>query len=700
MSRQFFTGIRKSTIVIIIAGIIAILLLLRGVSQSKLLVKNTDFVYDSNASTLNIQDNRTGRVYPVQLDKKIIIDNSIVSPDGLLLIGKYTVDSSKNWYNPVQLTIKAEAGKSAVSLMLELTSNHRMNEPIYLEVPTPDEQEQFFVIPYAEGLLIPAVEKYPFNEFYMWGYKATLPFTGVTDLTQGLMVISENPWDTSVKFVPSELTSNHNMQIKLWPSKESFTEVRKLVFATVENDGYVAMAKLYHQHRNGQESIISLNRKAKMNPNTGKLVGACDFWLLKDLGDKSFIDRLITLGVRKAIFSFYESWYVHDQDQNPGLIQYAADLGFLTGRYDIDTDVWDPKEIPSHLTHIRTDAYPVDVVVKSGGEMQKNWVRYLNGKPVEGYTVCSSAFWHYGEPRIGNDLIRNSYNTRFFDSILSLALLECYSSKHPTTRYEDMIHKKTYLQAIRDKYGLIIGSEDIRDYAVNQLDYNEGVLTIVASPDAAYSWLDPVWELGEEYEKYNMDATRRIPLFQLVYHGSVASTWYTGDSISKVPAYWQKKDLFTVLYGCMPLIMPQNRAYWDKHEAEFLSSIHLTAAFFESVGSETMLTHQFISKDRLVQRTVFANGWEVIANFSDQNITHKNYTLPPNGFYATNGKYEIYRVLNESLSAGVSCGKSAVREEALLDVVILKDRLFINPYGQEVTVRGTTTEKIFYGARK
>lgn len=674
---------KRTAIYVMFTGVLAVLLLFKGVSHSKLLIQNVGFGYDTENSLLTLRDYRTGMVYSVLLDEKIIVDSRNSSPDGLVLTGKYLVDPSRDWYNPVQLTVRTD--KNVVSLTLVMTNRHKMNEPVLLDVQTPSEGEQYFVIPYAEGMLVPAVEKYPFNEFYLWGYKATMPFAGLTDLQQGLLVISENPWDTSIKFNPSPTTRNYNMQIKLWPSKGSFTEPRKLVFATVAEGGYVAMAKLYRHYRSTHENVLSLNMKNKVNPNTNKLVGACDFWLLEDLGDRSFIDRLIKYGVNKAIFSFYESWHVYEHEQDPDLIQYAVDKEFLAGRYDIDTDVWDPKEIPSHLTHIRTDAYPKDVVVKENGGMQKNWTRYLNGRPVEGYTVCSSAFWKYGEPRIGNDLIRNNYNARFFDTILSLALLECYSTKHPLTRYEDMILKKSYLEAVREKFGLIMGSEDIRDYAVNQLDYNEGVLTIVAAPNAAYSWLDPVSELGEEYEKYNMDATRRIPLFQLVYHNSLASTWYTGDSVSKVPAYWQKKDLFTVLYGCMPLIMPQSRAYWDENEAAFLSSIHLAGSFYECVGDERLVTHQFISRDKLVQRTLFSNGWEVIGNFSDQNISHKNFIIPPNGFYATDGRYEIYRV---------------VQDEALLDVVYLKDRLFIHPYGETVTVRGTTTNQLTFINRK
>jgi len=670
---------KRTLFFILFPCILAILLLFRYDSHSKLLIRNAGFSYDAEKSLLTIRDHRTGSAYSVLLDERILVEYSKSSPEGLHLTGKYYIDTLRRRYNPFQLLVRAE--KSAISLTLEMTDQHNAYEPVIFEVQTPDNGEHYFVIPYAEGMLVPTVEKFPFSEFYLWGYKATMPFVGLTDLQYGLMVISENPWDTSFSFNPSPSTQNHHMQVKLWPSKGSFAEPRKLVFTPVAEGGYVAMAKIYQHYRNTLEPIYTLNMKSKTNPNTKKLIGACDFWLLGDLGEKSFIDRLIQSGVNKAILSFYKSWYVPDHEQDPVLIRYAADKGFLAGRYDIDTDVWNPQEIPSHLVHIRTDAYPKDVVVTSSGGMQKNWTRYLSGRPVDGYTVCSSAFWKYGSTRIGNDLIQNNYNTRFFDTILSLALLECYSESHPLTRFEDMINKKMYLESVGEKYGLLIGTEDVRDYALNQLHYTEGVLTIAASQDAAYSWLDPVYEPGEEYELYNMDATRRIPLFQLVYHNSVASTWYTGDSISKVPAYWQKKDLFTVLYGCMPLIMPKNQAHWDENEAQFLSSIHLAGAFYECVGNERMVTHQFISADKLIQRTLFSNGWEVIGNFSDKNIEHQSFTIPPNGFYATDGKYEIYRVEQDG---------------TLLDVVDLKDRLFINPYGKQVTVWDTTTDNLIY----
>lgn len=672
----------RKVYLILITVIIVFLIIFLIVPRLKMSRSHTEVEFNDVNSQLIIREKQTGNAYTVRFDNNVTIVNSKKDGQSLILTGIYRVNEQK--YNPIKFSVKAEK-EGGIGITLEVTGQYSMSEPVYLEVVTPAEGEQFFVIPYAEGMLLPAEEGYPFNEFYMWGYKATMPFVGLTDLRQGLMVISENPWDTSVKFTKYDAEQNYHMQIRLWPAKGSYSEPRKLLFTTVSDEGYVAMSEHYHRYRGNLETVLTLKAKSNENHNMGKLLGACDFWLLEDLGNREFINRLMNLGVKKAIFSFYKSWYVYEHEQVPDLIHYAEDQGFLAGRYDIDTDVWNPQEIPSHLLHIRTDAYPEDVVVKSGGDMQKNWTRYLNGKPVDGYIVCSSAFWKYGKVRIENDLADNSYNTRFFDSILSVALMECYSSQHPLTRQEDMQQKKAYLESVRDKFGLILGSEDIRDYAVNQVDYNEGVLTITAVENAAYSWREPVENPEPEYERYNMDASRRIPLFQLVYHNSLASTWYTGDSVSKVPSFWKRKDLFTVLYGAMPLIMPQNLAHWNEREGDFLSSIHLAGAFYECVGAERMVSHQFISSDRLVQKTLFSNGWEVVGNFSDKNIHHGKYTLPPDGFYATNGVYEIYRVLHNN---------------SLLDVVSLKDRLFINPYGNEVTLEGITTDEVTYIDRR
>lgn len=668
----------KRKFLIILAAVLVVLFTLLLVDHRfKLFDRNIGVEFDAYNSQLIIRDKRMAVVYTIRLDNRINIEHSRKTWKRLILSGTYRVNEHRR--NPIRLTI--DTGKTFASITMEVTEHHKMQDPVYLEAVTPDAGEYFFVIPYAEGMLLPTDEEFPFNEFYLWGYKATMPFVGFTDLRQGMMIISEDPWDTSVDFEKPNQGSNHHLQIRMWPERGSFSQPRKLLVATIADDGYVTMAGIYRNYRDSAERVQTLRDKAKNNQNTEKLTGACDFWLLNELRDKDFIDRLMEAGISKAVFSFYESWYIYEHAKAPELIRYAENLGFLTGRYDIDTDVWNPQDIPVHLPHIRTDAYPEDVVMTSGGAMKKNFTRYLGGKPVDGYTVCSTAFWKYGKDRIDADLAENSYNTRFFDAIISIALTECYSPQHPMSRREDMQNRKTYLKTVRERYGLIMGTEDIRDYAVNLVDYNEGVLTLVAAENASYSWLEPVENPGSNYESYNMDAARRIPLFQLVYHDSLASTWYTGDSVSKVPAYWKKKDLFTVLYGAMPLIMPKNLQHWKEREEDFLSSIHLAGAFFECVGAEKMVSHKFVSSDRLVQKTVFSNGWEVVGNFSEKNIRHGKYTLPPNGFYATNGEEEIYRILSG---------------DSLLDVVSLKDRFFINPYGKEVSIRGITTDQIVY----
>ena len=55
----------------------------------------------------------------------------------------------------------------------------------------------------------------------------------------------------------------------------------------------------------------------------------------------------------------------------------------------------------------------------------------------------------------------------------------------------------------------------------------------------------------------------------------------------------------------------------------------------EKIGGSEMLSHQFLTEDRQVQETRFANGWAVVVNFDGKNsymcenrerITHKLFT--------------------------------------------------------------------------
>jgi hypothetical protein len=338
----------------------------------------------------------------------------------------------------------------------------------------------------------------------------------------------------------------------------------------------------------------------------------------------------------------------------------------LSSRYDIYTDVWPPDHPESPW--YRTEGYPQDVVVDQNGNLQKGWLAYLDGNvPFQGYYTCSQTHVQYAEKWISAELATQPYNCRFIDVELASALTECYSEIHPITRRQDAQFRTRLLQKVKTDFNLVTGSEEAHDWAFPTVDYGEGTMTMQPQKNAGYDWANPVSDPEEEYEKYNINPGVRAPLHGLVYHDVHVPTWYTGDGQSKVPEFWEDKDLWNILYASMPLFAPPNKDYWQKNKEKYLTSYFLAGSVFRACGFAQMSHHQFLDMDRQMQQTDFANGWQVVANFGAAPHAWKEFNLAAKGFYAGNGTEVVYKIVKDSHPVAVT---------------LLEDRLFINPYGQ------------------
>ena len=100
----------------------------------------------------------------------------------------------------------------------------------------------------------------------------------------------------------------------------------------------------------------------------------------------------------------------------------------------------------------------------------------------------------------------------------------------------------------------------------------------------------------------------------MVYHDCTVAQWYWGDYNNKLPALWDKRDLFNVLYGTPPMFM-FNRKLWAENKARFAQSYRNTCPYVRRNGYCEMLDHRFLTPDRAVQQTVFAGGQTVTVNF-------------------------------------------------------------------------------------
>ena len=93
---------------------------------------------------------------------------------------------------------------------------------------------------------------------------------------------------------------------------------------------------------------------------------------------------------------------------------------------------------------------------------------------------------------------------------------------------------------------------------------------------------------------------------------------YWGDYNNKLPALWDKRNLFNILYGTPPMSHVQPRDLAKKTKARFVQSYKNVCPVARAVGYSEMTGHRFLIPDRSVQQTEFANGTTVTVNFGEK----------------------------------------------------------------------------------
>jgi hypothetical protein len=121
-----------------------------------------------------------------------------------------------------------------------------------------------------------------------------------------------------------------------------------------------------------------------------------------------------------------------------------------------------------------------------------------------------------------------------------------------------------------------------------------------------------------------------------VYHDCCVAQWYWGDYNNKLPALWDQRDRFNALYGTPPMFM-FSREFWREHRDRFVRSYQATAPVARATAWHEMIDHRFLTPDRAVQQTRFANGATVTVNFSEKPFPMPDGTTIAPGAIGTAG---------------------------------------------------------------
>ncbi len=573
-------------------------------------------------ASLQVTDRRSGRTWKqLPSGSEIILVDAKSQRDGLQA---QLVQASTGLR--LGLTLRLE--QNAPEFVLELAAQGPLRRSLPFPHPFASEPGDRLVIPMNEGISYPVEDpSIPTYRLIAYGgHGICMAFWGVTSGQAGQMTIIETPDDAAIQL----LRVDHRLVVAPeWdPQKGSFGYPRRLRYVFLDTGGYVAMAKRYRAYAQAKGLVKTLAAKRAANPNVDLLIGSVNVWCW-DQDPVGVVKELQSAGIDRILWS---------AGTTPENLRALNELGVLTSRYDIYQDVMDPEQFPKLRWRSQdwtTAAWPKDIITDRNELPIKGWgVEAKDNSLIYCGVICDQRAPSYARDRIPNDLATHPYRCRFIDTTTAAPWNECYAASHPMTRSESREWKMQLLKYVSEDCRMVTGCETGHDASVPFLHYFEGMLSLgpYRVPDAGRR-MEVIWTtVPPEVAKFQLGHEYRLPLWELVYHDCIVSTWYWGDYNNKLPALWDKRDLFNVLYGTSPMFM-FNRRLWTENRDRFARSYRNTARHARANGYSEMLDHRSLTPDHSVQQTRFANGQEITVNFGSSAFQMPGgESLPAGGF--------------------------------------------------------------------
>ncbi|SFS08358.1 Glycosyl hydrolases related to GH101 family, GHL1-GHL3 [Dyella sp. OK004] len=330
---------------------------------------------------------------------------------------------------------------------------------------------------------------------------------------------------------------------------------------------------------------------------------------------------------------------------HPEAIAAAVRAGYLIGPYDsYETALFSKKENPDWATaHLGLHAYKNCAIVLA------------NGKPKAGFQQSG----YYTDPRCVRPLLearvtallkKVPFNSWFLDVYATAMVFDSYRPGATMTEQQNAAGYIDSMRWLTEKLHLPIGSEDGNGPTSQGFVFAHGMQTPVMG------WGDPDlgsgpkknkqspyylgdWFPGDEptvffksvpmkepYRTAYFDPVFRLPLYQAVFHGSIIATHHWVFDNLKLSNVHVESELTQLLYNAPPLYhlsadTLSARLPLMKRQDAFFQPLH------RALATQALTGLQWLSSDRRLQQTTFADGTRLIANFADasREVAGKRY---------------------------------------------------------------------------
>ena len=422
-------------------------------------------------------------------------------------------------------------------------------------------------------------------------------------------------------------------RVEWLPEEDRWGEDRELRFFVGPSLGAVAGA--YRRWREELGPVRTLAERAKANPRLATFPGTANFWVWDDNAQNRLYNwplvqesaprdvrriatEMKTRGLDRVLWNGFD-------DETPEDCAFLTRLGYLCGTYECFRDVY--HRALMQFTDVRNFArgarfmpFAEDVTcIRRDGSLDTAWtIPDKTGKLHDMYGLCDACGPQLAKSLIAPDVRRIGYTARLMDVQAAEGPRACYSKTHPCTLRQALEAMREEHRYLAEDLSLVVGVETGNENLIGTFAYSEGLMS-KNHPLHRWCWRMKDHALyGKEVPKGLLETQLmrkyRVPLWELVYHDCSVSYYYWGDTTLMYPSLVHLKDLYSALYG-IPPIYSMNVKTWDELKDEVAASYRRATPVARATMFARMTEFERLDPEGRRQRTTFANGVRVTADF-------------------------------------------------------------------------------------
>lgn len=365
----------------------------------------------------------------------------------------------------------------------------------------------------------------------------------------------------------------------------------------------------------------------KAAPDLPRLFGAPHAYVWGSARDIEFLDELQALGIERVVLSYDQNPRDPHKIVTPAWLAEAYRRGYLAGPYE-SFDNGQPEATADAPGAIWPDGlYPAGCVIKADGQPVTGFAGrgcYMSSEAIRlhpGPFLPATRFARHQADGASQVFLDVDAFGHFYDD---------HSPDHPMTMAQDRANRLARMGQAIDEFRLVLGSENVTAWSQGVTHYSHGT---------SQAHTNAVWPVLRDRERFGgywpperppifmkpfpatpdearalFGAADRLPLFEAALHDSVVAVDRWEFGLMKVPEMARVRFARSLLFGT-PTMWNLTREELTR-VGPWLKAAHDGFRLAHGWDAPVALTgFAWLTPDRLVQQTTFADGRRITANF-------------------------------------------------------------------------------------